>query len=106
MLIVFDADLAENESVQAARAQLTKELRSRAARVSWFRWPENRPANAKGIDDLLAALGPEPVLALIEEALQRPAGPRDLLPFFHSNFYVNSMVKIPASALLFSRRGE
>jgi putative DNA primase/helicase len=85
VLIIFDADLAENESVQAARAQLSKELRSRAAHVSWFRWPENRPASAKGIDDLLAALGPEPVMTLIEEALQRQAGPPDLLPYFHSD---------------------
>jgi putative DNA primase/helicase len=79
VLIIFDADLAEKEQVQIARAMLTKELSARAARVSWFRWPEDRPAEAKGIDDLLAALGPQKVLPLIEESLQRPAGTPQLL---------------------------
>jgi putative DNA primase/helicase len=79
VLILFDSDLPEKEQVQIARAMLTKELRSRAAKVSWFRWPEDRPAEAKGIDDLLAAIGPERVLPLIEESLKRPAGTPSLL---------------------------
>jgi putative DNA primase/helicase len=81
VLILFDADLEENESVRAARAMLTKELRSRAARCSWFTWPHNRPTHANGIDDLLAALGPEAVLPLIESAFEHAAGPPDLMPF-------------------------
>jgi P4 family phage/plasmid primase-like protien len=85
VLIVFDADLDENESVAAARFLFTKELRSRAAQVSWFPWPADRPPPAKGIDDLLAALGPEPVLRLIKAALERTAGPPDLIPFYFAD---------------------
>jgi P4 family phage/plasmid primase-like protien len=80
VLILFDADLEDNDSVRAARHMLTKELRSRSAQVSWFDWPADRPADAKGIDDLLAAIGPMAVLRLIESALERTAGPPDLIP--------------------------
>jgi putative DNA primase/helicase len=83
VVIVFDADLEHNESVQAARFMLTRELRSRAAQVSWFCWPADRPPLAKGIDDLLAALGPEPVLQLIAAA--QPSGSRDLLKFYSAD---------------------
>ena len=79
VLIVFDADLEENDSVRAARFMFTKELRSRAAQVSWFNWPADRAPQAKGIDDLLNAIGPEKVLALIDEALERTTGPPDLI---------------------------
>jgi putative DNA primase/helicase len=79
VVIVFDADLEGNESVQTARFLLTRELRSRAALVSWFKWPADRPHAAKGIDDLLAVLGPAPVLQLINDA--PAAGPPDLLKF-------------------------
>jgi putative DNA primase/helicase len=81
VLILFDADLEQKEEVRAARFMLTKELRSRAACCSWFTWPENRPPEAKGIDDLLAKLGPEAVLPLIESAFERAAGPPDLIAF-------------------------
>ncbi len=81
VLVVFDADLEENESVRIARFMLTKELRSRGAQVSWFNWPADRPAAAKGIDDYLAAVGAEPVLQLIDAALERTADPPDLIPF-------------------------
>jgi putative DNA primase/helicase len=81
VLILFDADLEENESVRLSRFLLTKVLRSRGAQVSWFTWPSDRPPQAKGIDDLLAAIGPEPVLRLIDAAFAVPAGPPDLIPF-------------------------
>jgi putative DNA primase/helicase len=84
VLILYDSDLEEKDSVRAARAMLTRELRSRAAQVSWFHWPEDRPAEAKGakgIDDLLAAIGPEKVRPLIDTAFAIPAGPPDLIPF-------------------------
>jgi putative DNA primase/helicase len=81
VLILFDADLEDNEQLRIARFMLTKELRSRAAQVSWFEWPADRPPQTKGIDDLLAAIGPEPVLRLIESALDRTADPPDLLTF-------------------------
>lgn len=80
VLIVFDADLEDNDSVRWARFGLSKELRSRGAIVSWFDWPADRPAHAKGVDDLLAAIGPERVLALIERAFERTTGEPDLIP--------------------------
>jgi hypothetical protein len=55
VLILFDADLEQNESVCAARFMLAKELRSCAAHCSWFTWPENRPPQARGIDDSIAS---------------------------------------------------
>jgi len=81
VLIIFDADLEGNDSVAAARSQLTKELRARAAQISWFHWPEDRPENAKGIDDLIHAIGPDKALALIEAALSVPIGPPNLIAF-------------------------
>ena len=45
----------------------TKELNSRGAQTKWFVWPEEAPT-AKGIDDLLAVLGPERVLEFMEHA--------------------------------------
>ncbi len=81
VLVLYDADLDTNDSVAAARAMLTRELASRAALVSWFEWPADHPAEAKGIDDFLAVAGPERVLPLIESAFARPAGPPDLINF-------------------------
>jgi hypothetical protein len=68
VVIAFDADAESNDSVRAARDGLTGELRARGASVRWFRWPLDRPACAKGIDDLLSAIGPDRVLKLIDEA--------------------------------------
>ena len=65
VVICFDRDAETNEKVQIARAMLSKELRGRGAKVSWFQWPVEAP-EAKGMDDLLAARGPEFVLPLIE----------------------------------------
>ena len=85
VLILFDADLEDNESVRIARFMLTKELRSRAAHVSWFAWPSDRPPQAKGIDDLLAAIGPDPVLSLIETAFERTTDPPGLMRFHYAD---------------------
>lgn len=69
--IIFDIDLETNESVQAARAMLTRELQSRGAIVRWFTWPTDLPEGIKGIDDLLAAVGPERVLDCITNAAEQ-----------------------------------
>jgi hypothetical protein len=74
VVIVFDADLETNDSVSAARALLTKELKSRGAKVKWFTWPQGLPTGVKGVDDYLAAVGPEPVLQLIENAQEQTRG--------------------------------
>ena len=81
VLILYDADLDDNDSVAAARFMLTKELRSRAAQVCWFNWPEDRPHEVKGVDDLLATRGPDAVLALIEATFEHASGPPDLMKF-------------------------
>lgn len=63
--ILFDTNVRENESVQAARAQLTDELRKLGAIVSWFAWPDDTPAGVNGIDDLIGMWGAEKVRHLI-----------------------------------------
>jgi hypothetical protein len=63
--IIFDRDLESNEKVRWARDLLAKELRYRGSRVHIFRWPA---VQEKGIDDYLAAAGPDVVLELIERA--------------------------------------
>jgi predicted P-loop ATPase len=68
VIIVFDADATTNDSVRAARATLTRELQSRGALVRWFQWPTDLPVGVKGIDDLLAAAGPDVVLRLLDSA--------------------------------------
>jgi len=69
--IIFDADLESNESVRAARGMLTRELESRGAKVRWLVWPPQVPDGVKGIDDLLAIVGPERVLEMIARAEQQ-----------------------------------
>jgi len=64
VLIVFDRDSESNDSVRAARYMLSQELTKRGARVRWFAWPDSAK-QAKGIDDLLAVLGPDEVLRLL-----------------------------------------
>jgi hypothetical protein len=73
VIIAFDLDVKKNESVQIARATLTRELQKRGAEVRWFGWPKKIPEGVKGVDDFLAAVGPERVLELIESSIaQRP----------------------------------
>jgi hypothetical protein len=64
VIIIFDRDVETNDKVQIARAKLTKELNKRGAQTKWFGWPEEAQ-DAKGVDDLLAVLGPDQVLDLI-----------------------------------------
>ncbi len=68
VVILFDADVASNDQVQRARAALTAELKKRGANVRWVFWPKVLPAGVKGIDDFLAAEGPEAALDLIRSA--------------------------------------
>ena len=68
VIILFDADVAQKLDVQEARRQLTIDLEFRGAEVAWFCWPKATPAEQKGVDDLLAARGPEFVLGLLSKA--------------------------------------
>ena len=69
--ILFDADADRNPKVQEARRQFTADLESRGAEVFWFMWPKKTPPEQKGIDDFLAAHGPEEVLDLLSKAKLR-----------------------------------
>jgi hypothetical protein len=66
VLICFDADVLVNKEVHRARWAFAKELsRGRKATVRYLELPAGQE---KGVDDLLAAQGPETVLELIERA--------------------------------------
>ncbi len=67
-LFFFDADVEGNPKVRQARHGLTDELKSRGAKVKWVFWPKKLPASVKGIDDYLAALGPEAALEMLGNA--------------------------------------
>jgi predicted P-loop ATPase len=60
VVIAFDSDLKQNQAVQAARYALSKELRERGAIVGYLEWPASE---GKGVDDRLAAVGADRVLA-------------------------------------------
>lgn len=64
VLIVFDTNVRTNESVDAARKGLTKELERRGATVRLVDLPETQGVN--GVDDLLALKGADYVLGLID----------------------------------------
>ena len=68
VVVLFDADVDKNYRVAVAREQLTAELEERGAHVAWFTWPSNTPAAQKGIDDFLAANGPEQAIRLLAKA--------------------------------------
>ena len=65
VIIAFDADADQNEQVEIARNLLARELRMRGAEVAVVTWDI---AQGKGIDDLLASVGPDKVLEIIEGA--------------------------------------
>jgi hypothetical protein len=65
-IIIYDVNVATNESVAAARRELTKELTRRGASVCLLDLPQIEGVN--GVDDLLALKGPEFLSSLIAEA--------------------------------------
>lgn len=65
VIIAFDADAEKNDQVEIARTLLARELRMRGAEVAVVTW---EIALGKGIDDLLANVGPEKALELIDGA--------------------------------------
>jgi hypothetical protein len=64
--LVFDTNVKTNESVQAARRELGKELARRGALVRFVDLPEM--AGVNGVDDLLALKGADYVSALFDGA--------------------------------------
>jgi len=63
--IIFDANTATNQSVDAARNSLAKELRARGANVFLLDLPQDVDG-VNGIDDLLFVKGPDFVAELID----------------------------------------
>ena len=61
-IIAYDADVESNKKVRTARWLLSNALIERAAAVGLLEWPIEE---GKGIDDWLATVGPEKVLAAI-----------------------------------------
>ena len=60
VIIAYDADADQNPKVRAARWKLTSVLLERGATVGSLEWPMEE---GKGIDDRLAKVGPDKVLA-------------------------------------------
>ena len=67
VFIVFDANVHTDDSVNWARKGIARELATRGAEVEFVNLPEGCGVN--GIDDLLAAWGPEKVLELFDRSV-------------------------------------
>ena len=67
VLVVFDSNVHSNDSVQWARKGICRELTTRNAKVELVNLPEDCGVN--GIDDLLAAWGPNKVLELFDQSV-------------------------------------
>src|SRR5207248_1574095 len=65
--IVFDTNVHTDESVSWARKGIARELATRIARVQLVTLPKDCGLN--GIDDLLAAWGPDRVLELFDSSV-------------------------------------
>jgi hypothetical protein len=68
VIVAFDVNIWTNESVQNARSALTAEIKRRGSRVHYFMWPPDTPPSVNGLDDMVALVGPDRVLNLIESA--------------------------------------
>jgi len=67
--IVFDSNVHTNSKVAAARRRLSAELTQLGAQVYWVNLPKpDEGSNINGVDDLLAASGPETVLDLFQRS--------------------------------------
>jgi hypothetical protein len=64
IVIAYDADAVNKEPVRIARSALAVHLRCRGAFVGFLEWDV---ARGKGIDDHLAAVGPDTVLEEIAQ---------------------------------------
>ena len=68
VIIAFDADAAVKDQVRFARIELAQHLRRHGAVVGFLEWDL---AHGKGIDDHLAAVGPEAVLSEIARVIAK-----------------------------------
>lgn len=67
--LLFDRDVEQNRSVNAARRRLAKWLEEQGANVFYFEWPDLHP-ECKGIDDLAHVVGVEAVRFLLASNVQ------------------------------------
>jgi hypothetical protein len=67
VFIVFDANVHTDDSVNWARKGIARELATRGAEVEFVNLPEDCGVN--GVDELLAAWGPEKVLELFDRSV-------------------------------------
>jgi hypothetical protein len=67
VFIIYDSNVSTNESVNCARRGIALDLSRRKAKVQLVTLPEC--AGVNGVDDLLAAWGPQRVLELFEQAV-------------------------------------
>jgi hypothetical protein len=75
VIVVFDADIAVNDQVARAEAELAEELTRRKARVFTIRLPYG-PGCAKGVDDFLMRHGKEAFNKLSRKPVKAKAGHR------------------------------
>lgn len=80
--VAYDADTATKDQVRRARNALRRELQEAGAEVSLWDWPI---AQGKGVDDRLAAGGPDPVLADLDRLVFNPKTHLDFLRADHGN---------------------
>jgi len=98
--IIFDTNVRNNPSVQAARWELTRDLRRRGAVVHWWHWPQDTPAGVNGIDDLIGAWGQEAVLERWPECERlAPASLADCEHLFESLGPDHYRLSLPAACL-------
>jgi hypothetical protein len=77
VIIAYDADAVSKELVRISRSELAAHLRARRALVGFLEWDGSQ---GKGIDDHLAAVGPDAVLAaLVHVDFAGGSWKRDLL---------------------------
>jgi hypothetical protein len=67
VFIVFDVNVHTNDDIKWARRGIARELATRSAEVNLVNLPEDCGVN--GVDDLLAAWGPDRVLELFEKSV-------------------------------------
>ena len=79
VFIVYDSDLADNESVQWAEWRLAELLVQRGADVKVVRIPGNDDEKKMGLDDFLSAYGKKAFQKLMDQATV-PAPPNGYIP--------------------------
>lgn len=97
VLIIFDANVLTDDNVAGARNQLAKELTSRGAAVKVIDLPSVDGLN--GIDDLLAARGPDYVAGLLSNPIKLDSESRPIIWHKPIPLQVEDIPDFPLDAL-------